>query len=101
MATIAAALRAVMLERQIDVAWAGEPDLLLAAYERFAGRVVHPLDRVQAVIAAARKSNLFVSDGFIRACDSSGRREVLLPAFKLKAGQTNQEGKHDDRTTGA
>ncbi|MFM0416035.1 hypothetical protein [Paraburkholderia aromaticivorans] len=90
--SIATALRELMLELEADVAWAGEPDLLLAAYEKFGGRVGHPLDRIQAVIGAARKSSLFVQDGYVRACDSSGKREVLLPAFKLKAASSGDGG---------
>lgn len=84
MSTIAECLREIMVEQQADVAWAGEPDLLLAAFAKFGGQVTHPLNRIQAVISAARNSKIFESDGFIRACDSTGRREVLLPVFKLK-----------------
>lgn len=81
--TIAEALKSEMLKENTTVAWAGEPDLLLSAYSLAGGRVTHPLDRIEAVIAAARRSKLFVKDGYIRACDSSGRREILHPCFKL------------------
>lgn len=83
--TIAAALRAQMLATGETIAWAGDPDLMLSAYEAAGGSIEHPLDRIQAVIAAARRSKLFVQHGYIRACDSSGRREILHPAFKLAA----------------
>lgn len=83
--TIAAALRAQMLAKGETIAWAGDPDLMLSAYEAAGGSIEHPLDRIQAVIAAARRSRLFVQHGYIRACDSSGRREILHPAFKLAA----------------
>lgn len=81
--SIASALRDQMLATKESRAWAGDPDLMLAAYEAAGGTVRHPLDRIQAVIAAARRSKLFAQDGYIRACDSTGRREVLHPVFKL------------------
>lgn len=81
--TIAEALKCEMLRTKEKRAWAGDPDLLLSAYRISGGAVVHPLDRIAAVIAAARKSSLFMQEGYIRACDSSGRREILHPCFKL------------------
>ena len=83
--TIAQALRIEMIQTGADLAWAGDPDLLLSAYEKSAGTIVHPLAR----IAAARKSTLFKQDGYIRAFDSTGRREVLYPCFKLAQPQEN------------
>lgn len=82
--TIAEALREEVLKRGTKLIWAGDPCPLLCAYERTNGRVMHPLDRIKSVIDAARRSKLFVSGGYIRACDSTGQREVLHPAFKLK-----------------
>jgi hypothetical protein len=87
--TIAQALRIQMIQSGADRAWAGDPDLLLSAYEKSNGTIVHPLDRIAAVIAAARKSQLFKQDGYIRACDSIGRREVLHPCFKLAQSPEN------------
>jgi len=85
--TIAEALQAQMLAEKAKRAWAGNPDLLLTAYETAGGSVVHPLDRIKAVLGAARRSTLFVQKGYIRACDSSGRREVLHPVFELASAQ--------------
>lgn len=80
--TIASRLRQLMIERDIENAWAGNPDLMLEAYQ---GRVRHPMDRIAAVIAAARRSPLvFRQAGYIRACDSTGRREILHPCFVLR-----------------
>lgn len=81
--TIAEALKSEMIKTKAKRAWAGNPDLLLSAYEASGGKVVHPMDRVAAVIAAARRSQLFRQAGYIRACDSSGRREILHPCFEL------------------
>lgn len=81
--TIAEALKREMIKTKSKRAWAGDPDLLLSAYEASGGKVVHPMDRVAAVIAAARRSQLFKAAGYIRACDSSGRREILHPCFEL------------------
>lgn len=58
--SIAASLKTQMLEQKADIAWAGDPDLLLSAYYKTNGKVVHPLDCIQAVLAAARKSKLFL-----------------------------------------
>lgn len=76
---IAEALKSEMIQTKAKRAWAGNPDLLLSAYETSGGAVQHPMDR----IAAARRSSLFKNDGYIRACDSSGRREILHPVFTL------------------
>lgn len=81
--SIAIALRDQMLEREAKRAWAGDPNLLLSAYEKTNGKVEHPLNRIKAVIDAARRSKLFVQTGYIRACDTSGRREVRHPVFNL------------------
>lgn len=84
MPTLAEHLKQVMLEENIDHVWAGDPDPLIEAYLRSGGKVYHPLNRIQATLAAARRSKLFVHDGYIRACDSSGTREILHPVFALK-----------------
>lgn len=81
--TIAEALKGEMIKAKAKRAWAGDPDLLLSAYAIGGGAVVHPLDRIAAVIAAARRSSLFKQDRYIRACDNSGRREILHPVFIL------------------
>lgn len=79
--TIASALKAEMIERNSEVAWAGDPDLCISAYLRTGGKVQHPLNKIRAVIQAARASELFKQDGYIRAMDSAGRREILHPCF--------------------
>ncbi len=81
--TIAEALKSEMIKSKAKRAWAGDPDLLLSAYESSGGSVQHPMDRIGAVIAAARRSSLFKQSGYIRACDCSGRREILHPVFTL------------------
>lgn len=81
---LAECLRAQMLESKCQRAWAGDPDLMLAAYARSGGAVVHPQNRIKAVVDAARRSSLFVRCN-IRAADAAGRREVLHPVFTLKA----------------
>lgn len=78
--TIAERLAAEMRRHGTKFAWAGNPDLLLNAYQ---GEVLHPMDRIAAVIAACRRSKLFRQDGYIRACDATGRREILHPCFVL------------------
>jgi hypothetical protein len=65
-------------------AWCGDPDLCLSAYARTGGRVVHPLNRIKSVLDAARRSPLFEQRGYIRACDITGKREVLHPQFMLR-----------------
>lgn len=45
----------------------------------------HPLNKIKAVLDAARRSDLFKHDGYIRACDASGTREILHPTFALKS----------------
>lgn len=81
--TIAESLKNEMIKAGAKRAWAGNPDLLLSAYEASGGAVQHPMNRIAAVISAARRSKLFKQDGYIRACDSSGRREILHPCFVL------------------
>lgn len=81
--TLAEHLKTEMLKRGEDTVWAGDPDLCLTAYTSFGGKVEHPLNRIAAVITAARKSKLFVHDGYIRAVDSSGTKEIKHPCFKL------------------
>jgi hypothetical protein len=81
--TIAEALKAQMLAEDSVSAWAGDPNLLLTAYEMSGCRVEHPRNRIAAVLTAARRSKLFKQDGYIRACDSTGTREVLHPVFRL------------------
>ena len=73
-----------MLEENAKYAWSGDPDLMLTAYSKSGGRIVHPYNRIAAVVSAARNSKLFKQKGYIRACDSSGRREILHPVFVLK-----------------
>jgi hypothetical protein len=58
--SLAQALRHEMIARKARYAWAGDPDLLLEAYDKAGGAIQHPLDRIQAVLAAARRSLLFV-----------------------------------------
>lgn len=82
--TLAECLRDEMLESGTEYAWAGLPDLMLAAYQRSGGVVVHPLNRIKAVVNAADRSILFEKQ-FIRACDSAGRREILHPLFSLRS----------------
>ncbi|WPP47106.1 hypothetical protein [Pseudomonas sp. AN-1] len=82
--TLAEHLRAEMQKRGAAYAWFGDPDLCIGAYLRSGGRVEHPLNKVKAVLDAARRSPLFTQDGYIRCCDCTGRREILRPVFKLK-----------------
>lgn len=84
MTTIAEALREEMIELGRTLVWSGDPDLCLGAYERTSGRIEHPLNRIQAVLKAAKASPLFVSAGAIRACDRSGSREIRYPVYKLR-----------------
>lgn len=84
MVTLAECLRDEMIERKEEEVWSGDPDLCCAAYARFGGKGFHPLNRIKSVIDAARKSPLFEKADFIRAHDSSGLRQVLIPVFKLK-----------------
>lgn len=84
MPTIAQCLADQMKKDGKQNAWAGDPDLLLEAYEASGGNVIHPLNRIKAVLDAARRSNLFRQSGYIRACDSAGRREIRHPLFMLK-----------------
>ena len=89
MTTLAECLKIELLKRNERSVWAGDPDLCISAYLRFGGKVDHPLNRIKATLDAARRSDLFVSDGYIRACDSSGNREILHPVFKLKTQEEN------------
>lgn len=91
MPSIAEALRAEMLRTGAADVWAGDPDLCLTAYENAGGTLAHPLNRIKATIDAARRSPLFVRSGYIRACDSSGTREILHPCFTLKELQPPQK----------
>lgn len=84
MTTLAEHLKLEMLKQGADIVWAGDPDLCISAYLRSGGKVEHPLNKIKATLDAARRSDLFVSDGYIRACDSSGTREILHPTFKIK-----------------
>lgn len=83
--TLAEHLRDEMLARKARRAWAGDPDLCISAYQRSGGQVEHPLKKIKAVLDAARRSELFKHDGYIRACDASGRREIRHPTFVLKS----------------
>lgn len=83
--SIADCLKEVMVETGATKVWAGDPNLCHDAYERFAGKRTHPLNRIKSVIDAARRSPMFHQNGYIRACDATGRREVLHPMFVLKS----------------
>lgn len=85
MPTLAECLREEMIERRENEVWSGDPDLCISAYIRFGGKVSHPLNRIKSVIDAARRSNLFEPADFIRAHDSAGRRQILIPVFKLRS----------------
>jgi len=91
MPTIAQSLKNLMLENGVDVVWSGDPDLCIDAYLQAGGKVMHPLNKIRAVIAAARRSELFEQDGYIRACDCNGTREILHPAFKLKESENTAQ----------
>lgn len=82
--TLAEAAKHEMQARGEEVIWAGDPDLCISTYMSTGGKVEHPLNKVKAVIGAVRRSSLFEQDGYIRACDSSGTREILHPCFKIK-----------------
>jgi len=84
MKTLAEHLRDEMIERGCEQVWSGDPDLCADAYKRSGGTVFHPLNRIKSVIDAARRSPLFEPDDFIRAHDSSGRRQILIPVFRLR-----------------
>lgn len=84
MPTIAECLRDEMVLTQAKRAWDGDPDLCLTAYEKSGGKVVHPLNRIKAVLDAARNSPLFEQLGYIRACDATGCREIKHPVFTLR-----------------
>ena len=92
--TLAESLKAEMLETGAKLAWAGHPDLMLSAYGRTNGRVMHPMNRIKAVVNAARQSPLFEKLR-IRATDSAGRREILHPAFRLRPESSSTENADD------
>ncbi|MBB4867405.1 hypothetical protein HNP46_006318 [Pseudomonas nitritireducens] len=81
--TIAEHARDVLLEQNLFEICAIEVDICHEAYRRSGGRVSHPYDRIRAVIQGVRDSELFVPDGYIRACDNSGEREINHPNFRL------------------
>ena len=81
---LADCLKAAMIDSGAKRAWAGDPNLCHEAYARSGGTRVHPLNRIKSVIDAARRSPDFVQVGYIRACDASGRREILHPVFVLR-----------------
>ncbi|MFP1645611.1 hypothetical protein [Pontitalea aquivivens] len=87
---IAQCLKAVMLEQGAKRAWAGDPTLCHDAYERSGGSRRHPLNKIKSVIDAARRSPDFVQVGYIRACDASGRREILHPVFALRQAPASE-----------
>lgn len=89
MPTIAQCLVEQMKADGRTKAWAGDPDLLLSAYEASGGAVVHPLDRIKAVLDAARRSTLFHQPGYIRACDRTGMREIRHPYFEIRSTETS------------
>lgn len=84
MPSIAQCLLDEMQKNNRTKAWAGDPNLLLDAYEASGGKVVHPLNRIKAVLDAARWSDLFRHAGYIRACDQSGMREIRHPYFEIR-----------------
>jgi hypothetical protein len=95
--TLASALIKEMKLQKATRAWAGDPDLCIGAYLRVpGGKVQHPLNRIKAVLDAARRSPLFTQEGFIRACDITGTREILHPCFVL-AADAQQSKKGVDR----
>lgn len=83
--TIADHIEDVMREQGLKRIWAGDPNTCHEIYERFGGKRSHPLNRIKSVIDAARRSPKFSHGGYIRACDGSGRREILHPTFVLSA----------------
>lgn len=91
--TLAECIKAEMVEAGETKIWAGKFGLCGEAYARFGGKVQHPLNRTKAVIDAARRSPLFDQIGYIRAIDTSGRREILHPAFALRSDQAEASKK--------
>lgn len=73
----------VMLEKDYCDISGADIELLGEAYERFGGKISHPLDRNVATMAAVRRSQKFEHDGLIRAADSMGR-SAKLATFKIK-----------------
>lgn len=73
----------VMTEFESEYIDLGDLDVLSRAYERFGGRVEHPLNRNVAVMKAVRRSDRFEFYGYLRAHDSIGR-PVKLAMYKLK-----------------
>jgi hypothetical protein len=85
-------LRDEMILQGRKKAWAGDPDLCLEAYEKFGGKVEHPLNRIKATLDAARRSDLFIHMGYIQACDCTGRREIGHPYFVLSQATEQTAG---------
>lgn len=84
MKTIAEHLKDIMLESNIEYAWQGNHGILTEAYSRTGRKLIHPLNRIKAVMNSVARSDLFVHSGYIKAVDISGRREVNHRCFKLK-----------------
>lgn len=84
MPTLAEILRDEVVQTKSKRVWSGNPDLCLSAYEKSGGKIIHPVNRIKAVLDAARKSSLFEQAGYIRACDATGRRETKHPVFVLR-----------------
>lgn len=93
--TIAEALRDLLHERAVEQSrdpyqhyvWQGDPDLLQTAYFRARGRSAHthPLNDMDAVMAAVRRSPLFERAGRIIAHSRVGMaREVPYTVYKLR-----------------
>lgn len=101
--TIAEALRELMYEQAAEEGrdpydhhiWQGDPNLLQSAYMRARGRSAHthPLNDMDAVMAAVRRSPLFERVGTIPAQSRTGMaKEVRYAAYKLV-----KEGARDSR----
>lgn len=74
-----------------EFAWAGDPELLIEAYQKTGGKIQHPMAKIKAVLDAARKSDLFEKCGYVKAHDCRGNREIHHPLFKVKTKTTNRD----------
>lgn len=101
--TIAEALRELLLERAVEEGrdpydyyiWQGDPNLLQSAYLRARGRSAHthPLNDMDAVMSAMRRSTLFERVGSIPAHSRTGMaKEVRYAAYKLVKGHCRDCG---------
>jgi hypothetical protein len=53
-------------------------------YERSGGTRIHPQNKLKSVMDAVRKDKRFRPFGYLRACDCTGKREILHPVFTIK-----------------